>query len=427
MNVPRLSAVVILWRQQPQLQTFWMRRAAQMAFQGGFHAFPGGQLHDGEDVRAGAVRELEEETGVRVDPAGLIEVGRWVTPPFLPRRFHTQFFLARSPSDQNPRVANVEHDFGEWIEPQAAIRKWRDGEILMAPPVKYALERLAEGLDNMEERMKAVPEAHGAAATEVELRAGIALVPLKAPTLPPATHTNCYIIGQDELIVIDPASPDAEEQTKLDGILERRRAPVREIWLTHLHRDHVSGANHLRERFHVPIAAHPITARDLRDFVKVDREFGPGETVDLSGDPGWTLRVLHTPGHARGHVCIFEERHRSLITADLMAGFGTILIDPPEGHMATYLDSLERMKRLGATALFPSHGPVMTNPKERIQEYIDHRLAREKQILDAWNAGLRDTASIVARVYTDVPATMHRIAERSAAAHLEKLREENRI
>jgi glyoxylase-like metal-dependent hydrolase (beta-lactamase superfamily II) len=217
----------------------------------------------------------------------------------------------------------------------------------------------------------------------------------RTPTIPPATHTNCYILGEREVIVVDPASPDPDEQTRLDRILAARSVNIREIWLTHLHRDHVGGANHLRERTGAPIAAHPITARDLKGVVEVDREFAPDESVAFDGDPGWTFRVLHTPGHARGHVCIFDERCGSLLTGDLMAGFGTIVIDPPEGHMATYLESLRRMHDLPVTALFPAHGPVIANAKARIQEYIDHRLQRERKILAAWRNGVQEPASIV--------------------------------
>ena len=110
-----------------------------------------------------------------------------------------------------------------------------------------------------------------------------------------------------------------------------------------------------------------------------------------------------------------------------MAGFGTIIIDPPEGHMATYLDSLRRMQELNVTALFPAHGPVMANAKKRIQDYIDHRLERESNILKAWQNGIRDVQKIVETVYTDVAPAMFGLAGRSVTAHLEKLREEERI
>ncbi|PYS37587.1 MAG: MBL fold metallo-hydrolase, partial [Acidobacteria bacterium] len=169
------------------------------------------------------------------------------------------------------------------------------------------------------------------------------------------------------------------------------------------------------------------TARDLEGVVEVDRTFQQDERLNLSGKPGWGLSVIHTPGHARGHVCVFEENNGSLITGDLMAGFGTIVIDPPEGHMATYLDSLKRMQRLPVTALFPAHGPVMANAKKKIQEYIDHRIDRERKIFAAWERGHREPAAIVREVYTDVAPAMYALAERSVIAHLEKLQEERRI
>ena len=425
MASPRSAAAVILVRENPELEVFWVRRAPQMVFQGGFYAFPGGQLDPYEDSRVCAARELFEEIGVRVDPAALIDVGRWMTPAFAPRRFDTCFFLAMCPPDEDARVMTGEHDIGLWIRPHEAVERWMEGHLLMAPPVLHALRCLEQGLDGIEVMMKSVPWAHGEPIPEIEMRPGIVLVPVRTPTLPPATHTNCYVIGGDEVIVIDPASPYEEEQALLDRVLEKRK--VREIWLTHLHRDHVSGANHLKKKLGVKIAAHSITGRDLEGVVQVDRAFEENERLELAGKPGWNLRVLHTPGHARGHVCIFEEKSGSLITGDLMAGLGTIVIDPPEGHMATYLDSLRRMQALPVTALFPAHGPVMANAKARIQEYLDHRMDREAKILAAWQSGHREPAAIVKVVYTDVATAMHSLAERSVIAHLEKLKEEGRL
>jgi glyoxylase-like metal-dependent hydrolase (beta-lactamase superfamily II)/8-oxo-dGTP pyrophosphatase MutT (NUDIX family) len=413
----RSAAAVVLTRKQPHLEVFWVRRSLQLAFQGGFYAFPGGQLDPNEDDRICAARELLEETGVHVDPVSLTDIGRWVTPAFAPRRFDTRFFMTDCPAGEHARVITAENDIGEWIRPADALAKWNEGQILAANPVTHTLKCLAEN--------RPLPWEHEESPTEIEMRPRIVLVPVRTPTLPPATHTNCYVIGGDEVIVIDPASPYEEEQAVLDRALEKKK--IREVWLTHLHRDHVGGANHLKQKRGVKIAAHPITKRDLQGFIEVDRTFEENELLELAGKPGWSLRVLHTPGHARGHVCIFEEKNGSLITGDLMAGLGTVVIDPPEGHMATYLDSLRRMLALDVTALFPAHGPVMANAKGKIREYIDHRLMRERNILKAWEGGARDTSTIVKQVYTDVAPEMWSLAERSITAHLEKLREEGRI
>jgi 8-oxo-dGTP pyrophosphatase MutT (NUDIX family) len=271
MATPKSAAAVILIREEPELEVFWVRRAPQMIFQGGYFAFPGGQLDPNEDAKVCAARELEEETGVRIIPNTLMDVGRWVTPAFVPRRFDTCFFLGQCPNDQTARVITGEHDLGEWIKPAHAISKWMEGDILMAPPILHALKCLSEGVHDIQRRMRASPWAHGEPTPEVELRAGILLVPLRTPTLPPATHTNCYVIGGEEVIVIDPASPYEDQQDVLDRILARKR--IREIWLTHLHGDHVSGAMHLKNKPTVKTAAHPITKRDLEGVVVVDRLF----------------------------------------------------------------------------------------------------------------------------------------------------------
>src|SRR5262245_4906129 len=168
MTSPRSAAAVVLVREVPHLEVFWVRRAPQMMFQGGFYAFPGGQLDPNEEIRLCAARELLEEVGVRVDPGTLIDVGRWVTPAFAPRRFDTCFFLAKCPMGEEARVMTTEHDIGEWIRPADAVAKWMEGQILMAPPVLHALQCLSAGLDNIESRMKAVPRARGEPTAEVE-------------------------------------------------------------------------------------------------------------------------------------------------------------------------------------------------------------------------------------------------------------------
>ena len=128
-----------------------------MMFQGGFYAFPGGQLDPNEDAKVCAARELFEEVGVRVDPATLVDVGRWVTPAFAPRRFDTCFFLAKCPAGEQAHIASDEHDFGEWIRPADAVAKWYEGQILTAPPVLHALRCLSAGLGDIQSRMTANP------------------------------------------------------------------------------------------------------------------------------------------------------------------------------------------------------------------------------------------------------------------------------
>ena len=236
------------------------------------------------------------------------------------------------------------------------------------------------------------------------------------------------------MIAIDPASPYDDERGALDraiASLQESGRRIVEIWLTHHHTDHVGGAAYLRERLGVPVAAHPLTAQRLSSRVTVDRMLHDGDVIDLAGDPPRRVRVVFTPGHAPGHVCIFEEHSRFLVAGDMIAGTGTILIEPSEGDMSDYLASLERMKALEPAALLPAHGPDTVGPgapRSKIDRYIAHRLWREKQVLAALaKLGQAAPRDLVPLAYRDVPAAVYPLAERSLIAHLVKLEKDRRV
>src|SRR5262249_20938407 len=139
----------------------------------------------------------------------LVEAGRWVTPPFAPRRFDTWFFTAWLSENQEALVEIGELESAEWIRPADAYRRWPQGEIIMAPPTLHIIRTLASNpgrIDEWPALLISIPEAQRGMVRRIEFRPGIFLFPVKTPTLPPATHTNCYIIGGDEVIIIDPAS-----------------------------------------------------------------------------------------------------------------------------------------------------------------------------------------------------------------------------
>jgi glyoxylase-like metal-dependent hydrolase (beta-lactamase superfamily II) len=165
-----------------------------------------------------------------------------------------------------------------------------------------------------------------------------------------------------------------------------------------------------------------MTADRLKDSVAIDRHVEDGELIELAGDPGWRLRALHTPGHTRGHLCFYEEISGAIITGDLLIGLGTVVIDPPEGNMQQYFDSLNRLLSLPKlSSLFGGHGPAIGSARHKIEEYISHRLMRENKILEAVRAGASSPAEIVEVAYTDVAPAMYWLAERSTLAHLERL------
>ncbi|MBK8240391.1 MAG: MBL fold metallo-hydrolase [Deltaproteobacteria bacterium] len=253
--------------------------------------------------------------------------------------------------------------------------------------------------------------------------AGVLRLPLRTPTLPPATCTNTLLVWGTRLVIIEPATPHADEQERLVGEVERLAAAgVRPyaIVLTHHHGDHVGFAAPLRERLGgaVPILAHPETAARLS--FAIDRPLDDGDTLTL-GD-GVELRAVFTPGHAPGHLVLLETRSRVAYVGDMLAGEGTILIDPYDGgDMAAYLDSLRRIDALGAVALVPAHGPVLRAPGEAIAAYVAHRRAREAAVLSAITGEPRPLAAVLAASYADTPQWLWPLAERSLEAHLRKL------
>lgn len=250
---------------------------------------------------------------------------------------------------------------------------------------------------------------------------GFWVFPLRTPTLPPATSTNTVVVGRRRLAVIEPATPHPDERARLVQHLDARvadGASVEAILLTHHHSDHVGFAQGLRERTGAPILAHQETAARLS--VAVDRVLSDETPIPL--DEGHVLRPVYTPGHAPGHLVYLDTLTRNAHVGDMVAGEGTILIDPDDGgDMLAYLDSLARLATLGARRLVPAHGRTFEDPESICAHYIEHRLQREGQVLDAMSASPRGLAEILASAYADTPKWLWPLAEKSLRAHLGKL------
>lgn len=249
-------------------------------------------------------------------------------------------------------------------------------------------------------------------------RYSILLAPNPSMMTGPGTNT-LLLSGTEGTIVIDPGDPDPEHLERIVREGEARGG-IRHILITHGHPDHVGGAAELRDRTGVPISAFSRKGVPLADHKIPD-----GTTFDL-GDT--TLHAIHTPGHRFDHLCFWLEREGILFAGDVVAGAGTVVIIPPEGHMGVYLQTLKRLQQLPIARIVPAHGPTIEDPQAKLSEYIAHRQERERQIIDALSqfghaATLKE---LVRLVYKDTDPKLYAMAARSLEAHLIKLQEEGR-
>lgn len=237
------------------------------------------------------------------------------------------------------------------------------------------------------------------------------------PGLMTGAGTNTYLVGIDEIAIIDPGPDDASHLDAISGCGGDR---IRWILCTHTHPDHSPGAQGLKER-----TGAEILAFKSKDGLKVDGRIGDGFRIEATE---FRLRTLHTPGHSSNHLCFFLEEERMLFSGDHIMQGSTVVIRPPDGDMATYLESLQKVRRLRLRSIAPGHGHLIEDPNAVIDYYLEHRKQREKQILKAvTKAGTTKIDAIVKQVYTDVPDELHPIARYSVHAHLLKLAAEGKV
>jgi glyoxylase-like metal-dependent hydrolase (beta-lactamase superfamily II) len=261
-------------------------------------------------------------------------------------------------------------------------------------------------------------EASGAA--EPTLPAYVKAILAPNPSLLTGPGTTSFLVGSASsgCVVIDPGP---EDEGHLHRLAEEAQVwgGLRSILITHGHADHYEGARML-----AGLTGAPILAWSREGTPTADEQLHDGQIIECGPD---RLRVLHTPGHRFDHVCFLLEQARIVFAGDLVAGVGTVVILPPEGNISDYLASLRRLLALDLALILPAHGPVVTGPHAKLQEYIDHRMLRERQILEALQAGVERIPEMVKRIYADVDPRLHAFAGESVRAHLLKLESEGLV
>ncbi len=233
--------------------------------------------------------------------------------------------------------------------------------------------------------------------------------------------TRTYVLGPEPCVVIDPGPALGDH---LDAVeVELGAASVAAVCITHYHADHAAGAAELALRLGAPLAATPESAR-LAALEPPEIALSDGTSVVFGGG---RLVVVAAPGHCADHICLHWPEARALFAGDVILGEGTSMIAPPEGDMAAYMSTLSRLAGLDLAVIYPGHGLEIAEPADKIAEYIEHRMQRERQVLEALAAGARMPPDIRARVYEDLDPRLNAAAEGSVLAHLAKLIEEGRV
>lgn len=475
---PRPAATVVVLRDSRQgLQVLLTVRPEHLRFMGGAVVFPGGAVatadldprwEDGstrsrsetaaalglDDPAAAlgafvcALREAYEEVGLLLatgpierltradadDPGRFLErclelrivlatdrmvpAGRWVTPLGSPVRFDARFFLAEAPAGWGPAPDEREVAACRWATPAQALAELAAGETIMAPPTIEMLQRLdahpdvAGALAALGQR--ATTGSPSLLTTRLSPLVQVVLAPNGGLMTGPGTNT--YMVGTGPHVIVDPA---VDDPSYLDAVY-RAAGEVAAILITHRHPDHIGGV----------AALHTRTGAPVRAFGEGDAggvAVAPLHDDEVVAVPGIALRTLHTPGHARDHLCFYLEGAASLFSGDNILGEGTAVIAPPDGDMRAYLGSLERLRALHVDRIYPGHWRALHGGRAVIDTYIAHRHERAAAILNALAEGMAEVEEVVAHVYRDVPEQLHPVARFQVLAHLEMLEESGRV
>lgn len=415
----------------------------------GFHAFPGGRIddadHAGETLPAfcagheacllrGLLREIREELSLDLaalaPPIAVRALGVALTPPNMPLRFNTHFFAIELP--EKPAVGVDLHELSDaqWAPPGEWLARYRDGRLLLAPPTLAVVEALAA-----DPQARHVPGLDFSARVDYALPVleqihGLRCILVRSHTLPPAEHTNCFLLGdsQSHRILVDPSPASEAELEKLCAVIAS--FGVHEVFLTHHHPDHHERAPDLARRLGVPIGMSADTEQRL--LAKKGRDYFHDLAVHhyREGDVvcrwlGRPVRVLEVPGHDEGQLALMPDDRAWCIVGDLIQGVGTVVIARPEGDMRKYFATLERLIALDPRAIVPSHGMAL-GTVHRLAETLKHRRQREQQVLALWREG-RDLTTMLQTIYADVDPRLLGLARLNIESHLDKLRAEGVI
>jgi endoribonuclease LACTB2 len=431
-------------------QVFTIQRQYFLKSFPGYWAFPGGKVEAQEVILtphpltsslepklwAAVVRETQEELAFNLEEAlakdsvhAIHFLGLAVTPEFNPYRFATHFFKIELKEKPEFMVDRGEALSAEWTSCHDLLQRFDLGELLAVPPVMKVIKAL--GLDIHTTHVGDLNIAYDAA-TEVPMIESLKGVRQYLPlshTVPPANRTNCFLIGDADhaQILLDPSPQDESELKKLIHALRDQR--VSKIMLTHHHPDHHEHAPQLARFWDVPIM---LSADSRQRLERIRPDYFAGikleeiqEGMVLTQWLGHSVRVVAVPGHDEGQLALMPGNRAWFLAGDLFQGIGTVVIGAPEGDMAKYMRTLEKVILLAPRVIFPSHG-IGLGSTFILEKTLEHRKLREEQVLAMSQQGKSEDEVLLA-LYSDLQPEFLKYARKNIQAHLKKLRDENRV
>lgn len=415
----------------------------------GYWAFPGGKVEMDDDkisiadhsfakfdqkLIGAVIREGEEELGLNLKDWFLNgKINSWhflglaVTPDFNPLRFATHFFKIDLKEKPDFIVDTNEALKANWMKAQELLDLYHQGEVLAVPPIIKVIRDLGENISLTEiQGLNFDYNAEFEVPYIENLKGMIQLMPL-SNTLPPATRTNAFIIGDKVKLLIDPSPKDEAEYIKFKKTLTRFE--VSAIFITHHHPDHHQYAPRLAREMGLKIMLSDYTYQKL---LKKDSDYFSETEVEFVTDGekvttwlGQPVYVHEIPGHDEGQLALAPKNMNWFLAGDLFQGIGTVVIGGEEGDMKKYFQTLEKIIALNPKVVFPSHGIGLGGPNI-LQKTLEHRKLREEQIFSAHQKGLTPE-QMLKEIYADISEKLWPYAMENINKHLIKLSQDGKI
>jgi len=451
MNNPTpLESVSVIFIHEQQI--FAVQRQPYLLAFPGYHAFPGGKIdadesstafeteflceHNAVSMRA-LQREIMEELAYDLEEGvkkgevlSVSELAEALAPPFAPVRFRTWFYRVDLSRRINFKVNSGEFADSFWKTPDELLETFNTGKSLMVPPTRWVLEGLQKNPQATVFGDLSQNFAENKTVPCLEMLEGVPQYAVRSATLPPASRTNAFLLGDADApkLLVDPSPNSAEEYQRLLNTIEGKKLDA--IFLTHHHPDHHQFSNQLARQLKLPIflsqdTQQRLTLKNGDDYFEQIELRNMIENEEVTRWHGSAVRVYEIPGHDAGHLGLAPDTLSWFIVGDLIQGIGTVVIPSPEGDMATYFKTLEKVIALNPEVIIPSHGiPMRTT--HRLIETLKHRRERESQILKLSKSG-KSKQEILEQLYEGIDPRLHLLALQNIEAHLLKLRKEEQL